>query len=220
MATVAQAADSHLVKPDLRLDPVFIDASYEMGPCSQIRSTGLLDHLLGTDKGPNDNAKKMPAYILCRQLPKALYLVLRQRGFRVALTEFTTKPLKQKEYTKAIVAFEKKISNSGRYGDYYMLSYKGTAFQRNLHVISIFSLRGPVDPKTGKRDLLGSFELDRDQIYYAKGSRPDNGAMVYGMRSPVAVAEIVANSLEKRCHKRGFLGQFNTCFDRLHLRAP
>lgn len=192
---------------------MLIVVEYESGPCSQDISGNFIQRSAQRSLLKSESAKKMPEYVFCRYLPDALSIVLKSRGFDVAIAKFDTKPMEDKDYLQNVGVFFRNTVTAPENVGRYVLRYDGTMFENNLHSFAALALLGPQDASNDQRPVLGTFFLDRDQLY------DPVGANTYRLRSPIDVANLIANSLESRCQRKGIWGWRN-CPDRLHLDAP
>lgn len=215
----AWAADSTLLAPDTRIDPVLIVASYSFGPCSQDIAGDFIQRMSQRSLANSDKAKQMPTYLFCRYLPPAMQQRLLAHHFDAVLQEFDTPPLENREYSKRLAAFMQQALNAPENAKRYVLQYNGTLFEHNLHSFTTVALLSPADAE-GKRSTLGSFELDVAQLYDYVGGGSMGVPATYRLRSPGMVAELIANSMESRCVEKALLFGKKECPQRLHLTAP
>jgi hypothetical protein len=109
------------------------------------------------------------------------------------------------------MAFRAQVVNAAENQGRYVLSYDGMTFSRD-GASAFLGLSGPASD--GKRAFLGMFRLEdgqlRDVGFDMNGRRVSRGVL-----PARTVATLIANSLEKRCGKKGFFSL--DCPDRLHL---
>lgn len=210
------AADSKLIEPAVRIDPVLIVATYAIGPCSQETESFWQEPLgFAVDR---DKLKQTAPYVFCRNLPQALLQRLLAHHIDAVLREFDTEPLKAREYASRSTAFEQQALNSPENANRYVLQYNGAYFGQNARAGVVISLLSPVNAD-GKRTHLGNFELDGEVFEMVNASSYSRFA-TYRLRSPYEVAERLANSMESRCYKKGLFNYSAPCPSSYRLYAP
>lgn len=198
---IAKAGAGETLPADVRIDPIVIQARYLYGICGHYR-------MGAPSERPSPDRPPSTAYVVCRTLPAVLRDELKRRGFDVELVE-AAGSVDDKDYADNTGASLRATLAAPEYRNRYMLVYSGyTLSRRGPDDISLW-LHAP-----GDRTLLGSVELEKELITTTQSM---GHMQQIQLNSVEDIATLLANTLEARCAKTGFL---SFCRDRVKIKPP